>query len=235
MMGQMGEERLRVLVVEDEPSIRVGLCDVLRFRGYAVESAEDGAAALACALDRRFDLIVLDLMLPKLDGFQVCARLREHGRELPILMLTAKGAEDDVLRGFEVGADDYVTKPFSVRELLARVQVLVKRSGRAPGECFQAGPFEIDPGRSVARCEQLEVQLTAREIRILRLLAAEPGRIVSRRALLRDGWDMNNAEQVETRTVDVHIAKLRKKLGKQADQLVETVRGQGYRLCAGRA
>jgi DNA-binding response OmpR family regulator len=229
-MGGMGEERLRVLLVEDEPSIRAGLCDVLRFRGYVVETAEDGASALARALDQRFDLIVLDLMLPKLDGFQVCAQLRAHGRELPILMLTAKGAEDDVLRGFEAGADDYVTKPFSVRELLARVQVLVRRSGRVVSERFRAGPFEIDPGRSVASCEELVVQLTAREVRILRLLSAEPGRIVSRRALLRDGWDMNNTDQVETRTVDVHIAKLRKKLGKRGDSLVETIRGQGYRL-----
>jgi DNA-binding response OmpR family regulator len=227
----MGEERLRVLVVEDEASIRVGLCDVLRFRGYHVDAAEDGAAALVLALAERFDLVLLDVMLPKLDGFGVCEQLRAAGQQQPVLMLTAKGAEDDVLRGFEAGADDYVTKPFSVRELLARVQVLLKRSGRSNGERFQAGPFEVDPARSLASCEGEEVALSAREVRILRLLAADPGRIVSRRALLRDGWDMNNADQVETRTVDVHIAKLRKKLGKRGDALVETIRGQGYRLC----
>lgn len=226
----MSEERPRVLVVEDEASIRVGLCDVLRFRGYHVAAAEDGAAGLASALTERFDLILLDLMLPKLNGFHVCEQLRAAGHEQPILMLTAKGAEDDILRGFEVGADDYVTKPFSVRELLARVQVLLKRSGRSSSERFRAGPFEVDPGRSTATCDTLEVVLTAREVRILRLLSAEPGRIVSRRALLRDGWDMNNADQVETRTVDVHIAKLRKKLGKHGESLVETIRGQGYRL-----
>ena len=112
----------------------------------------------------------------------------------------------------------------------ARVQALLKRSARPASERFQAGPFEIDPGRSTATCDAEEIALTGREVRILRLLAAEPGRIVSRRALLRDGWDMNNADQVETRTVDVHIAKLRKKLGKHGESLVETIRGQGYRL-----
>jgi DNA-binding response OmpR family regulator len=173
-------------------------------------------------------------MLPQLDGFEVCTRLRAAGKEQPVLMLTAKGSEDDVLRGFAVGADDYVTKPFSVRELLARVQVLLRRTSRVPADTFRAGPFVVDPARSSARAEaggQEAVELTAREVRILRLLAEEPGRIVSRRTLLREGWDMNNAEHVETRTVDVHIAKLRKKLAPHGDALVETVRGQGYRLC----
>lgn len=224
-------ERVRVLVVEDEASIRVGLCDVLRFRGYDVEWAEDGARALEQALAQRFDLYLLDVMLPLRDGFSVCEQLRAHGREEPVLMLTAKGSEDDVLRGFQAGADDYVTKPFSLRELLARVQVLLKRSRRVVSDRFQAGPFAIEPARSVAQCDGLEVELSAREVRILRLLADEPGRIVSRRTLLREGWDMNNAEHVETRTVDMHIAKLRKKLGPKGELLVETVRGQGYRLC----
>ncbi len=220
-----------MLVVEDEASIRVGLCDVLRFRGFAVVAAEDGTSALARTREERFDLVLLDVMLPELDGFRVCEELRASGQQVPVLMLTAKGAEDDVLRGFAVGADDYVTKPFSVRELLARVQALLRRRGRAAVERFCAGPFEIDPSRSLACSEDEEIELTAREIRILRLLSEDPGRIVSRRALLRDAWDMPNADQVETRTVDVHIAKLRKKLGPRGDGLVETVRGQGYRLC----
>jgi DNA-binding response OmpR family regulator len=229
----MGEgERQRILVVEDETSIRVGLCDVLRFRGYTVDAADDGKLALERMLAQRFELVILDVMLPQLDGFEVCTRLRAAGQQQPVLMLTAKGSEDDVLRGFAAGADDYVTKPFSVRELLARVQVLLRRTSRLPSEDFRAGPFVIDPARSTARLDDHEVELTAREVRILRLLAEEPGRIVGRRTLLRDGWDMNNADQVETRTVDVHIAKLRKKLGKHGDALVETVRGQGYRLCS---
>jgi two-component system response regulator RegX3 len=225
-----GRSKPRALVVEDEASIRNGLCDVLAFRGFAVEAVSDGPSALAAAAQQRFDLVLLDVMLPELDGFSVCAALRARGDQVPVLILTAKGSEDDVLRGFESGADDYVTKPFSVRELGARVQALLKRSGRGAGERFSAGPFEIDAARNVARADGAEVELTAREVRILRLLAEDPGRIVSRRVLLREAWDMSNAENIETRTVDMHIAKLRKKLGKRAERLVETVRGQGYRL-----
>jgi DNA-binding response OmpR family regulator len=224
------ETKLCVLVVEDELSIQRGLCDVLSFRGFEVAAASDGQAALGQCAARRFDLLLLDVMLPELDGIRVCQQLRARGDEVPIVMLTAKGSEDDILRGFEAGADDYVTKPFSVRELLARVQALLKRSGRANGESFRVGPFEIDPARSVARSAQEEVSLTAREVQILKLLAEDPGRIVSRRVLLREAWQMTHPEHMETRTVDMHIAKLRKKLGKSAEGLVETVRGQGYRL-----
>lgn len=228
-----GTDKAQILVVEDEPSIRVGLCDVLRFRGYAVQSAADGNAALALLSEADFHLLLLDIMLPELDGFEVCKRLREDYRQLPVLMLTAKGSEEDVLRGFAVGADDYVTKPFSVRELLARVQALLRRSSRVISERFEVGPLSVDPARSLALVAGQEVALTVREVRILRLLSEDPGRIVSRRALLRDCWNMNNADQVETRTVDVHIAKLRKKLGRHGEGLVETVRGQGYRLWTG--
>jgi two-component system response regulator RegX3 len=223
-----------VLVVEDELSIRQGLCDVLTFRGYRVEAVADGRAALAAALAQSFDLILLDVMLPEMDGFSVCASIRAEGSEVPIVMLTAKGAEEDILRGFEVGADDYVTKPFSVRQFLARVQALLKRSGRLATENFRAGPFEVQPQHGRASNGGDAVELTEKEIGILRLLSEEPGRIVSRRTLLREVWGMNNAQNVETRTVDMHIAKLRKKLGDEAATLVETVRGQGYRICGSR-
>ena len=229
----MPESKPRVLVVEDEESIARGLCDVLSFRGYAVESVTDGLSALHTCSTQRFDLLLLDVMLPELDGLRVCQELRERGVQLPIVMLTAKGSEDDIVRGFEAGADDYVTKPFSVRELLARVHARLARSSKAASETFHAGAFEIDPARSAARCDDTEVALTKREVMILKLLAEEPGRIVSRRVLLREAWEMNNSDQVETRTVDMHIAKLRKKLGKRAEGLVETVRGQGYRLWTG--
>jgi DNA-binding response OmpR family regulator len=229
-MDKVTETKPRVLVVEDEQSIARGLCDVLSFRGYAAHSVGDGQSALAACAAQRFDLLLLDVMLPELDGLRVCQQLRERGEQLPIVMLTAKGSEDDIVRGFEAGADDYVTKPFSVRELLARVHALLKRSGKAAGECFRAGAFEVDPTRSVARCDGEEVALTKREVLILKLLAEDPGRIVSRRVLLREAWEMNNSEHVETRTVDMHIAKLRKKLGKREGGMVETVRGQGYRL-----
>lgn len=229
----MPDLKPRVLVVEDEQSIARGLCDVLSFRGYAVESVADGLSALNTCSSQHFDLVLLDVMLPELDGLRVCQQLRERGMQLPIVMLTAKGSEDDIVRGFEAGADDYVTKPFSVRELLARVHARLLRSSKAASEHFQVGPFEIDPTRSVARCDGSEVALTKRELMILKLLAEDPGRIISRRVLLREAWQMNNSDQVETRTVDMHIAKLRKKLGKPAEGLVETVRGQGYRLWTG--
>jgi two-component system response regulator RegX3 len=223
---------LRVLVVEDEQSIRQGLCDVLTFRGYRVEAVADGRSALEQVARQSFDLILLDVMLPEVDGFTVCASIRADRREVPIVMLTAKGSEEDILRGFELGADDYVTKPFSVRQLLARVQALLKRAGRLATETFRVGPFEVQPEHALAKSAQASVELSAKEVQILRLLSEEPGRIVSRRTLLREVWGMNNVENVETRTVDMHIAKLRKKLGDDAATLVETVRGQGYRVCA---
>ncbi|MDD9935582.1 MAG: response regulator transcription factor [Myxococcales bacterium] len=219
----------RVLLVEDEASIRRGLLDVFRYRGCQVVAVADGAEALRLGLEERWDLVVLDIMLPELNGFAVCERLRGRGREMPILMLTAKGDEDDIVRGFEVGANDYVTKPFGVRELTARANALLRRSPRAMPQSFRAGPLEVTPERREARVDGATVELTAREIRILRILSLEPGHIVSRRTLLRDAWDMNNSEQLETRTVDVHIAKLRKKLGEHG-ALIATVRGEGYRL-----
>jgi two-component system response regulator RegX3 len=217
-------------VVEDEPSIRQGLCDVLTFRGYRVSPACDGREGLERCLAGAPDLVVLDVMLPELDGFSVCRTLRERGVEAPILMLTAKNSEEDVLRGFEVGADDYVTKPFSVRQLLARVQALLRRAGKLANESFRVGRFEVSPEKSLLYSGSAEVLLSLKEVQILRMLAEEPGRIVSRRRLLREVWGMQNVNQVETRTVDVHVAKLRKKLG-DGEALVETVRGQGYRLC----
>ncbi|MFO7178008.1 MAG: response regulator transcription factor [Pseudomonadota bacterium] len=218
-----------VFVVEDEPSIRQGLCDVLTFRGYRVSASSNGREALETALREGFDLVVLDVMLPELDGFALCSALRKAGRDVPILMLTAKGAEEDVLRGFESGADDYVTKPFSVRELVARVHAMLKRARKLDSASFRIGPFEVHPDRGSARSDAGEIELSAREIQILRLLAEEPGRIVSRRTLLREVWNMNNVEHVETRTVDMHIAKLRKKLGADGARYLSTVRGQGYR------
>lgn len=219
----------RVLIVEDEVSIARGLSDVLRFKGCDVTVAVDGAEGLKHALDQPWDLVVLDIMLPELDGFSVCQRLREAGRPMPVLMLTAKGDEDDVVRGFEAGANDYVIKPFSVRELTARIDALLRRSPRTAVAQFRVGELVVDPERREARTTNGNVELTDREVRMLHVLANEAGRIVSRRTLLRDAWDMNNAEAMETRTVDVHVAKLRKKLGAHGD-LIETVRGHGYRV-----
>jgi len=221
----------RVLLVEDEASVRRGLADVLRFRGCEVALAVDGREALKLALQARWELLVLDIMLPELDGYSVCRQLREAGRETPVLMLTAKGDEDDVVRGFEAGANDYVTKPFGVRELTWRIDALLRRSSRAIAPTFAVGSLTVDVEGMDARALHERIELSAREVRILWVLSRERGRIVSRRLLLAEAWDMNNAQAVETRTVDVHIAKLRKKLGRHGS-LIATVRGQGYRLCA---
>ena len=219
---------MRVLIVEDEASIRRGLSDVLRFRGCEVTGAENGAEGLRLGVTQTWDLVVLDIMLPELDGFSVCQQLRAAGRNMPILKLTAKGDEDDVVRGFESGANDYVIKPFGVRELSARLDALLRRSPKALHGTLKLGALELDLERGEARTSTERIELSTRELRILRVLAQDSGRIISRRTLLREAWDMNNAGQVETRTVDVHVAKLRKKLGIHGGQL-ETVRGQGYR------
>ena len=222
----------RILVVEDEPAILAGLVDVLRVRHFDVCGVETGELGLEHGRDATVDLVLLDVMLPGVSGFEVCETLRSERPNLPILMLTARGSENDVLEGFQRGADDYVTKPFSLAELLARVDALLRRQvsrAEASLEPFVVGPFAIDPERMVARGDGEEVALTRREIEMLALFVRESGRIVSRRALLHEVWGMERADRVETRTVDMHIAKLRKKLG-QARNLIETIRGEGYRL-----
>lgn len=224
----------RILVVEDELAIQRGLCDVLAYRGYAPTGVANGEDGLREGLAGGFDLVLLDVMLPGRSGFDVCTALRSHDPRLPILMLTARGAEEDVLRGFRCGSDDYVTKPFSVAELMARVEALLRRSERgeprAVAEPFAFGDWQIDPERLAASNGGDPIELSRREIEILALLAGERGRIVSRRRLLSDVWGMGSPERIETRTVDMHIAKLRKKLGAEGPRLIETVRGEGYRL-----
>jgi len=227
------EGRAEVLVVEDEEAIRRGLCDVLAFHGLRPTGVESGEEGARLGLDPRFVLLVLDVMLPGRSGLEVCAELRAARPSLPILVLTARGAEADVLAGFRAGADDYVTKPFSVAELVARVEALLRRAGGpdsgAPA-AFDAGPWRIDPGALRARCGEDSVELTPRELALLRCLVADAGRIVSRRRLLREVWGYDAPERVETRTVDMHVANLRKRLGDDGRRLIETVRGEGYRF-----
>jgi DNA-binding response OmpR family regulator len=222
----------RILLVEDEASIREGVCDVLAYHGYAPEAVEDGESGLSRALASEYALLILDVMLPSMNGFEVCRRVRSERPELPIMMLTAKGSEDDVVEGFRLGADDYVTKPFSVRELSARVRALLKRSGKLPSEQapLPMAGWLVDPTRGRATRDGEAIELTAREIAILTLLCQERGRIVGRRRLLKQVWRLNNPDQIETRTVDMHMAKLRKKIDRDGPSLIETVRGQGYRL-----
>ncbi|HKA15476.1 MAG TPA: response regulator transcription factor [Myxococcota bacterium] len=223
-----------VLVVEDEESIRRGLCDVLAFRGYAPEGVERGDDGLRRGLAREHALVLLDVMLPGINGFEVCRALRGALPQLPILMLTARGAEQDVLDGFRAGADDYVTKPFSVAELLARVEALLRRAGAGAAEedapPFAFGEWQVDRRARTARRGPECVELTALEAALAALFARERGRILSRRRLLREVWEVANPERIETRTVDMHVAKLRRKLDAAGDALIQTIRGEGYRF-----
>jgi len=225
-------EKLALLVVEDEPAIRAGLCDVLAYHGYGPSAAETGEDGLRQALAREHALVLLDVMLPGMSGFEVCRRLRAERPRQPILILTARGAEDDVLEGFRAGADDYVTKPFSVSELVARIEALLRRAGhgtRTEPVPFDFGPWRVEPATRSARADGRMVALTRREVDMLALLARERGRIVSRRMLLVEVWGMRHVDGIETRTVDMHMVKLRRKIGGEPSA-IETVRGQGYRF-----
>jgi len=229
------DSKLEILVVEDEEPIRRGLCDVLAYHGYLPCGVEDGEAGLAAGLSNQFALVLLDVMLPGISGFEVCAGLREQHTHLPILMLTARGSEEDVLTGFRAGADDYVTKPFAVAELMARVEAILRRSGalRPEGERpFEFGSWQVDPATLSASRDDESVQLTRRERDILGLFLREKGRIVGRRKLLAEIWGSANPDNLDTRSVDMQMAKLRKKLafGSGEDSVIATVRGAGYRF-----
>ena len=221
--------RIHILVVEDEETIREGLCDVLAFRGYHPIAVATGEEGVTKATSGTFSLVLLDLMLPGLHGLDVCRELRRTSPGLPILILTALGSEDDVVRGFEAGADDYVAKPFSVRELTVRVEALLRRSGSIHGECsFEFGPWTIDAEGLRAVGPAGSVDLTHREVGLLTFFHRQKDRVVSRRRLLEEVWRVNRADLMETRTVDVHISKLRRKIGKAGSPLIQTVRGAGY-------
>ena len=226
--------RIPILVIEDEAAIRNGLCDVLAFHGHQPLGVERGDDGLTEGLRDRHALVLLDIMLPGLSGFEICEKLREALPRLPILILTARGAEQDILRGFRCGADDYVTKPFSIAELMARVEALLRRTGRLESEqqCrepFDFGRWSIDPIELRASDGVEQRELTRREIELLTALMRQAGHIVSRRSLLNEVWGYPDPDRVETRTVDMHIAKLRKKLDRDGHSLIETIRGEGYR------
>ena len=222
----------RILIIEDEAPMRTALADVLEGEGYRAFTAADGEIGLRKAVDEKPDLILLDVMMPKLDGFAVCAELRRLGHVTPVLMLTAKGQIEDRVNGLDVGADDYLVKPFSTEELLARVRALLRRTqrqGKSPTR-LKLGEVEIDLARQTAARGRKVIHLTAKEFAMLRLLAEAAGEPVSREKFLDVVWGY--AAFPTTRTVDTHIGSLRAKLEKnpEAPRWLKTVHGVGYRL-----
>ena len=228
----MRQPKANILVIEDDPAILNGLLDVLVFNGYGASGEEDGGKGLQKALTESYDLVLLDVMLPTLDGFRVCRRLREKKPSQPVVMLTAKGSEDDIVTGFKAGADDYVSKPFSLRELMARVEAVLRRAGKDPGdETFTLGGVLFDGKILKAFCEGADIELTRREMDVVSYLYRRRDRIVSKKELLTEVWHYADAD-IETRTVDIHVLKLRKKIAALAGDVpfIVTVRGEGYRL-----
>jgi two-component system response regulator RegX3 len=221
-----------ILVVEDDPAILQGLLDVFVFNGYRVTGVEDGGEGLRVGLEEQHDLVILDVMLPTMDGFSICKAIREKKPGQGILILTAKGSEDDVVKGFKAGADDYVSKPFSLRELMVRVEAVLRRTGKNLGDQqidFNGVFFD---GKTLrACCKDRSVDLTRREMDIIAYLYRHLDRIVSKKELLSDIWQYADAD-IETRTVDIHVQKLRKKIASLVGDtpFLLTIRGEGYRL-----
>ena len=229
------QSKIRILIVEDEAAIRAGLEDVFVFHGYAVESAAEGPQGLNKALSGTFDLILLDIMLPGMDGFEICNRIREKDPDQPIIMLTAKSSDEDIIQGLTLGADDYVAKPFSVAQLVLRVQAVLRRSriGVEMDNHLRLGDeVELDIRNLSGRRGKETLSFTRREMDILQYLAANPERPVSREELLTKVWGYAKELHLETRTVDIHIAKLRRKIESDPAKpcYLVTVRGAGYRL-----
>jgi two-component system alkaline phosphatase synthesis response regulator PhoP len=221
----------RILVVEDEPGIALGLEDDLRLEGYAVQVANDGIKASRLALEGMFDLILLDVMLPGKDGFEVCRELRRAGLKTPILMLTAKARESEKVMGLELGADDYVTKPFGTHELRARIKALLRRTADGPlSEVYHFGDIEVNFSRGELLRHGQAIELTPIEFKLLGAFVRMRGRVLNREQLIEAGWGPDTF--TSARIVDNHIASLRKKLGDDAadPRYLKNIRGLGYRF-----
>jgi two-component system phosphate regulon response regulator PhoB len=218
-----------ILIVEDEIELQQLLLANLVFEGHTVSVAADGMPALLAHQERAADLILLDLMLPGMDGFKVIEHLRGQGDSVPILMLTARGAEGDRVEGLSLGADDYMVKPFSILELAARIKAILRRTkGAETRRQYACGPYKFDFAAMKATRNEQVLDLTSRELRILEILVTYPGRTHSRSDLLRLAWEAD--ARPSPRTVDVHVANLRRKLGEEEGRkLIATVGGEGYR------
>ena len=226
--------RIHVLVVEDEEAIRTGLIDVLVFHGYEVDSAATGPEGLKKALTGKFELILLDIMLPGMDGYAICDEIRAIDRHQPIIMLTAKSSDEEIIQGLKLGADDYVPKPFSIQQLVLRIEAVLRRSqvGQEQARTLNIGNISIDTENLSGLKGDDVIAFTKREVEVLSYLAQNSERPVSREELLSKVWGYARGLDIETRTVDIHIAKLRRKIEvdpKQPANLI-TVRGAGYRL-----
>ncbi|MHB9860552.1 response regulator transcription factor [Streptomyces sp. YIM S03343] len=222
---------MRVLVVEDEKRLAAALQRGLMAEGFAVDVAHDGYQGLWLALEHSYDVIMLDIMLPGLNGYRVCARLRSAGSDTPILMLTAKDGEYDEAEALDTGADDFLSKPFSYVVLVARLRALHRRTGHRVPPTVRLGDLVIDPARHTCVRGSTDVRLTAREFAILEYLARHAGEVVSKREILEHVWD--SAFEADLNLVEVHVSAVRRKIdtsfGRSA---LETVRGAGYRLAA---
>jgi DNA-binding response OmpR family regulator len=228
------ERRSTVLLVDDEESVQKLLTYPLEREGYTVVQARDGEEALERYRETTVDLVVLDLMLPRLDGLAVCRRLREERSAVPIIMLTARGDEGDKVLGLELGADDYITKPFSIREFMSRVRALLRRAQLSPAgariEVIEVDDLRIDTSRRTVEARGEAVQLTYLEFELLHMLASNPGRVFTRKELLDELW--GGSDFRDPRTIDVHVRHLREKVERDPaePELIFTVRGAGYRF-----
>ena len=226
------KQKANILVVEDEQKIRSALVDFLEFHGFGVEQAVDGLQAERIVGDNKFDLILLDLMLPKISGEQLCAKWRQGGLQTPIIMLTAKGREKEKIAGLDIGADDYITKPFSLEELLARIKAILRRTdpARAVGQTFKFADLDVNVPALVVKRNNDEIEISKREAQIIQFFAANPNRVISREELYENVWGEEMSE-LGTRTTDMHIAKLRSKIEKDSSEpkIIQTVRGAGYK------
>lgn len=236
------DRKIKLLIVEDEEAILQGLTDLFVFHGYTVDTSQDGQEALEMVRHGNYDLVILDVMLPSVDGFTICNEIRRRDRDQPVIMLTAKTTEEDILEGLTTGADDYISKPFSVRELVLRVEAVLRRSQKlrkresqfvvGDNICIDVnnliGHRTVQPGVSA----ETEIAFTRREIDILQFLLQHADRPISREELLVEVWGYAQADDIETRTVDIHIAKLRRKIEPDPKNPVflVTIRGEGYKL-----
>ena len=219
-----------ILIIEDDPTMLRVLSDNFQYGGFAVKTADDGEQGLQAALDEKVDLIVLDVMLPGINGYEICRRVREQGLDVPIIMLTAKGQESDVVLGLNLGADDYVTKPFSTKELLARAEAFLRRRREKQPEVYRFGRCQLHMASRRLVRDAVEVPLTPKEFGLLALFVGRPGRALTREEILRSVW--GDDLLVTTRSVDRFVNTLRKKIepDPQRATLIKTIRNIGYRF-----